>query len=57
MELLRETQANILGVVVNGVGGANTKGYYSQGADQYAYNAQKYGYNYDYSYGASAPKK
>ena len=55
MELLRETQANVLGVVVNGVGGSNTKGYYSQGAGQYAYNAQKYGYNYDYSYGAKAP--
>ena len=47
-EILASLGANVLGVVVNGLG-SQTGGRYGYGYDQYAYGYQ-YGYTYRYSY-------
>jgi capsular exopolysaccharide synthesis family protein len=60
-EALESIGANVLGVVVNGVGGRGGYGYgygarygYASGSERYRYDGTQYGYNYDgygYSYG------
>ena len=54
-EILRESGANVVGIVVNGVNGGIDKkernAYYDYGAHTYGYNAYKYGYGHAYGYG------
>jgi capsular exopolysaccharide synthesis family protein len=60
-EALESIGANVLGIVVNGVGGRGGYGYgygarygYASGSERYRYDGTQYGYNYDgygYSYG------
>ncbi len=50
-EILRELGANVMGIVVNGVGPKESGRYYNYGSKSYGYSAQRYGYGYAYGYG------
>lgn len=49
-EILRECGANIVGIVVNGIGNGK-QGYYNYGGGRYSQNAYRYGYGTSYGYG------
>lgn len=51
-EILNECGANLVGIVVNGVGnGKKDRTHYDYGAQTYGYNAHRYGYGSAYGYG------
>ncbi|MCA9187970.1 MAG: polysaccharide biosynthesis tyrosine autokinase [Pirellulaceae bacterium] len=53
-DMLIEVGADIVGVVVNGIGSIDSDSYYSYGSAGYAYEAARYGYAYQYKYGEDA---
>ena len=50
-EILIETGANIVGIVVNGVGHKEGGRYYKYGTERYGYATNRYGYGHGYGYG------
>jgi capsular exopolysaccharide synthesis family protein len=50
LQMLNDSGAELIGVVVNGIGNAGGK-HYEYGGGRYSYQAQKYGYSYDQVYG------
>ncbi len=57
LALLRESGADLVGIVVNGVGNNTSNKYYAYGGGRYAYEAQKYGYSYGQGYGDASSEK
>jgi Mrp family chromosome partitioning ATPase len=49
-DMLKEVNADIVGVVINGISDKSGSGYYSYGGYRYGSNAYKYGYSYAYAY-------